>query len=163
MQSLWWYQQSQFVVICRFQCSLERNSSACTMVDRFGDFRSFKRENDLSPEQLLTIEERYMRRATSIFGNTNSTQSAFISEYCPAAPYVWLSLSAAAIRQYCWKCVYSETNSSATIGHPCTLKQAHGTEHWSIHSWDYPCLGQLENQSDRESLYKPFLDVQVQF
>lgn len=34
-------------------------SLSCNMVDRFGDFRSFKRENDLSPEQLLTIKERY--------------------------------------------------------------------------------------------------------
>ena len=30
---------------------------SCDMDDRFGVFRNFRRENDLSPEQLLTIKE----------------------------------------------------------------------------------------------------------
>jgi hypothetical protein len=47
------------------------------LVDRFGVFRSFRRDNDLSSEKLLTIKEKFMSRATSTFGYTASTLSAF--------------------------------------------------------------------------------------
>ena len=83
------------------------------MVGRCGVFRSLSGVWMIcSPVQSLTIKERYIRRATSTYGNTDWTLLAFnISEFCSAAPNVSISLSACEWQQG-WKCESSETSSS---------------------------------------------------
>jgi hypothetical protein len=71
-------------------------SLSCNMVDRFGAFRSLNRENDLSPEQLLTIKERYMRSIEMIivsYWSARAGQQRLRSEKlrrCCSALAVWV-------------------------------------------------------------------------